>query len=281
MSLGVFLMVLGAALVHATWNALVKADGDRPTLIGVMAATQFIISVALLPFVPVPMGAAWPFVVANTVLTTGYTLLLERSYRHGDLSLVYPLARGISPLIVATVTVFFLGERLTWSSQLAVLIIGLAVTSLALTRGASGLRDLRLVGLALTTGSFIGAYTIVDGIGARAAGSASGYMVWISLLSSMMITGWAGVMRRQAIAPISRRAWGAGIASALLSYGSSWMVIVALTLAPIPMVSALRETGIVFAVVIGVVFLHERLSLARLASIAATLVGTTILKLSR
>ena len=281
MSLGVFLMVLGAALVHATWNALVKADGDRLTLIGVMAATQFIISVALLPFVPVPMGAAWPFVLANTVLTTGYTLLLERSYRHGDLSLVYPLARGISPLIVATVTVVFLGERLTWSSQLAVLIIGLAVTSLALTRGASGLRDLRLVGLALTTGSFIGAYTIVDGIGARAAGSASGYMVWISLLSSTVITGWAGVMRRQAIAPVSRRTLGAGIASALLSYGSSWMVIVALTLAPIPMVSALRETGIVFAVVIGVVFLHERLSLARLALIAATLVGTTILKLSR
>jgi drug/metabolite transporter (DMT)-like permease len=279
MSLTVFLMVLGAALVHAIWNALVKADGDRLTLIGVMAATQFILSVALLPFVPVPMGPAWPFVVANTVLTTGYTLLLERSYRQGDLSLVYPLARGISPLIVATVMVCFLGERLSWSSQLAVLIIGLAITSLALTRGASGLRDLRSVALALTTGSFIGAYTIVDGLGARAAGSASGYMVWISLLSSTVITGWAAVMRQQA--PVSRRTRNAGIASALLSYGSSWMVIVALTLAPIPMVSALRETGVVFAVVIGVVFLREHLSLARLVSIAATLVGTTILKLSR
>jgi drug/metabolite transporter (DMT)-like permease len=143
------------------------------------------------------------------------------------------------------------------------------------------LRDLRSVALALTTGCFIGAYTIVDGMGARAAGSASGYMVWISLLSSVVITGWVGVMRRRAIGPVSRRTRNAGIASALLSYGSSWMVIVALTLAPIPMVSALRETSIVFAVVIGVVFLHERLSDARLASIAATLVGTAILKLSR
>jgi hypothetical protein len=89
-------MVLGAALVHGTWNALVKADGDRLTLIGVMAATQFTFSAALLPFVPVPMGAAWPFVAANTVLTTGYTLLLERSDRQGDLSLVSARPRHLS-----------------------------------------------------------------------------------------------------------------------------------------------------------------------------------------
>ena len=274
-------MVLGAALVHAVWNALVKADGDRLTLIGVMAITQLILSVALLPFVAVPMSAAWPYVAANTALTTGYTVLLERAYRQGDLSLVYPLARGISPLIVATVAVCFLGERLTGSSQLAVLLIGLGITSLALTRDASGLRDLRSVLLALTTGCFIATYTIVDGIGARAAGSASGYMVWISLFSSATIACWVGLMRRRTAAAVSRRTRRAGIAAALLSYGSSWIVIVALTLAPIPLVSALREPGIVFAVLIGVVFLNERLSLARLASVAATLVGTTILKLSR
>jgi drug/metabolite transporter (DMT)-like permease len=192
------------------------------------------------------------------------------------------LARGISPLIVAAVMVFFLGERLTWSAQIGVLTIGLAVTSLALTRGASGLRDLPSVAIALATGCFIASYTIVDGIGARAAGSASGYMVWISLLSSASIAVWVRVVRRRrTMTLVTRRTRKAGIASALLSYGSSWMVIVALTLAPVPMVSALRETGIVFAVLIGVVFLHERLSLTRLASIAGTLVGTTILKLGR
>jgi drug/metabolite transporter (DMT)-like permease len=281
MSANVFLLVLGAALIHATWNALVKADGDRLTLIGVMSVTQFILSVVLLPFVPVPTSAAWPYMVANTVLTTCYMLLLERAYRQGDLSLVYPLARGISPLIVAAVAVWFLGERLTWSSQLAVLIIGLAITSLALTRGASGLRDLRSVLLAFMTGCVIATYTIVDGMGARAAGSASGYMVWISLFSSAALTSFVGLLRRPAATPVGRQTRIFGIASALLSYGSSWMVIVALTLAPIPLVSALRETGIVFAVVLGVVFLHERMSIVRLASIAATLVGTTMLKLSR
>src|SRR5262249_45117893 len=107
------------------------------------------------------------------------------------------------------------------------------------------------------------------------------YMVWISLLSSAVITGWGGLMRRQAAARVSRRTRNAGIAAALLSYTASWIGIVALTPAPIPLVSGLRGTGILFAVVIGVVFLRERLSIARLASIAATLVGTTMLKLSR
>ncbi|HTR86422.1 MAG TPA: DMT family transporter [Reyranella sp.] len=281
MSLTVFLMVLGAALVHATWNALVKADGDRWSLIGVMAGTQFVLSAALLPFFPIPAAVAWPYIAANTVLTTGYTLLLVRAYRHGDLSLVYPLARGISPLIVAGVMVFFMGERLTWTAQIGVLTVGLAVTSLALTRGASGLRDLPSVAIALATGCFIATYTIVDGLGARAAQSASGYMIWITILSSAVIVAFVLFRRRRSVAPIGQRTRRAGIASALLSYASSWIVIVALTLAPVPMVSALRETGIVFAVLIGVVFLHERLSLARFASILATLAGATLLKVSR
>lgn len=277
----VFAMVLGAALVHATWNALVKADGDRLALIKVMSATQLVLSLALLPFVPLPAIESWPYILANPLLTTGYTLLLERAYRSGDLSLVYPLARGVAPLIVAGISIGILGEHLGPASQIAILLIGLGITSLALTHGAAGMRDLRSVSLALTTGGFIATYTVVDGLGARAAGTANGYMAWISLFSSALIVTCTHWLRRSSRAPISRRSRNAGIAAALLSYGSSWMVIWALTLAPIALVSALRETGIVFAVVIGVVFLNERLSLARLGSIATTLIGTALLKLSR
>jgi drug/metabolite transporter (DMT)-like permease len=281
MPFDVFFLILGAALVHATWNALVKADGDRLALIKVMSITQLLLSLALLPFIQLPAPESWPYLVANPLLTTAYTLLLERAYRKGDLSLVYPLARGVAPLIVAGVSLGFLGENLTPINQLAVLLIALGITSLALTRGSSGLRDKRSIGLALATGAFIATYTIVDGLGARVAGTATGYVVCITICSSVLIIASTHWLRRNADLHISTRTRNTGIASGLLSYGSSWIVIWALTVAPIAMVSALRETGMVFAVVIGVLFLNERLSLSRLAATATTLVGAALLKFSR
>jgi drug/metabolite transporter (DMT)-like permease len=274
-------MVLGAALVHATWNALVKTDRDRLALIRVMSLTQLVLSLCLVPFVTVPAPESWPYLAASTVLCTGYMLFLNRAYQVADLSLVYPLARGAAPFIVAVVSVWFLGEQLSQTGILAILLIGLGITSLILARGAASLHDWRPILLALVTGAFIGSYTIVDGLGARAAGSAHGYMIWLSLITALLTVGcvsWLQRDRRTALSPCSRNA---GIAAGIMSYGSTWVVIWALTLAPLAMVSALRETGIVFAVIIGVVFLKERVNPARLASIALTLVGTALLKISR
>jgi drug/metabolite transporter (DMT)-like permease len=281
MPIDMFLMVLGAALVHATWNALVKTDRDRLALIRVMSVTQLVVSVCLLPFVAVPAPESWPYLAASMVLCTGYMLFLNRAYQMGDLSLAYPLARGVAPFIVAVVSVWFLGEQLSQTGVLAILLIGLGITSLTLARGAASLRDWRPIVLALITGSFIGSYTVVDGLGARAAGSPHGYMIWLSLLTALLIVGSVRWLQRGRRTPLSPRSRNAGIAAGIMSYGSTWVVIWALSLAPLAMVSALRETGIVFAVIIGVVFLKERVNLARLASIALTLVGTTLLKLSR
>src|ERR1700748_2053658 len=114
----VFALGLGRALIHATWNALMKADGDRLALVEIMAVTQFLLSLALLPLVPVPAPPSWPYVIANPALTPAYTLLLERAYRSGDLSLVYPMARGTAPLIVAGISIGLLGEQLSASSQI-------------------------------------------------------------------------------------------------------------------------------------------------------------------
>jgi drug/metabolite transporter (DMT)-like permease len=277
----VFLMVLAAALVHATWNALVKTDSNRLALIRLLSFTQFTLSLCLVPFVAAPAPESWPYLAASTVLSTGYMLFLNRAYQTADLSLVYPLARGVAPFIVAVVSVGFLGEQLGRASQLAILLIGLGITSLALARGAASLRDWRPVVLALMTGSFIGAYTIVDGLGARAAGSPHGYMIWLSLITALLIVGCVCWLQRGRRTPLSLRSRNAGIAAGIMSYGSTWVVIWALSLAPLALVSALRETGIVFAVIIGIVFLKERVNLARLASIALTLIGTTLLKLSR
>jgi drug/metabolite transporter (DMT)-like permease len=281
MPIDMFVMVLGAALVHATWNALVKTDRDRLALIRVMSQTQLVVSLCLLPFVAVPAPESWPYLAASMVLCTAYMLFLNRAYQVADLSLAYPLARGAAPFIVAVVSVWFLGEQLSQTGVLAILLIGLGITSLALARGAASLRDWRPIVLALVTGSFIGSYTIVDGLGARAAGSPHGYMIWLSLLTALLIVGSVRWLQRGRRTAVGQRSRFAGIAAGILSYGSTWVVIWALSLAPLAMVSALRETGIVFAVIIGVVFLKERVNLARLASIALTLVGTTLLKLSR
>ena len=281
MRIEVFLMIVGAALVHATWNALIKAEGDRLALIKVMSSTQFVLSLCLVPFVALPARESWPYLVASPVFNTGYMLFLNRAYQAGDLSLVYPFARGIAPLIVAVVSIGLLGEQLGHTNQIAIMLIVLGTTSLALTRGPASRPDRRAVLLALGTGGFIAGYTIIDGIGARAAGTAHGYMVWISLFTGILIVGCVQWLQQGRRVTVGQRSQRTGIVSGLMSYASSWLVIWGLTLAPLALVSALRETGIVFAVIIGVVVLKERLNLARLASIVTTLIGTTILKLSR
>ena len=161
------------------------------------------------------------------------------------------------------------------------ILIALGISSLALTRGAAGLREPRPIYLSFIAGGFVGAYTITDALGARSAGSPNGYMVWVTLLYAILVAGCFRFLQCGTHPPIAAPTRRIGVAAGLMSYGSSWLIIWALTLAPMALVSALRETSIVFAVVIGVVFLQERLSLARLASITTTLVGTTLLKLSR
>jgi drug/metabolite transporter (DMT)-like permease len=187
----------------------------------------------------------------------------------------------VSPLLVAIISIWLLGETLSFASMAAVVLIGLGIVSLALARTPGGLTDLRSICFALATGSFTASYTVVDGLGARTAGSAHDYMVWHSLLTSILIVGvvhWLQSERRPAI---SHRTRNAGVAAGVMSFGAYWVVIWAMTKAPIPLVSALRETGIVFAVIIGAVILKEAVSIYRMASIATTLIGTTVLKFSR
>ena len=281
MPVEVFLMVVGAALLHATWNAVVKSGTDRLGLIKLFCGTQLVLSLCLVPFVDVPDAASWPYLFASTVFSTGYLLLLSRAYQTGELSLVYPLARGVAPLVVAGVSAGVLGEHLSRPSLIGILLIAIGIMSLALTRGMAGLRDHRSILLALATGGLIGGYTLLDGLGARAAGSAHSYFVWVSIVAALLTMGAIHGLQPSQREPLGRRGRQAGILSGLIGYLCSWLIIWAFTLAPIALVSALRETGIIFAVIIGVVFLKERLNLARLASIATALVGATILKVSR
>ena len=281
MTLTVFAMVLAAALLHAVWNALVKVNGDRLVIVAVIMSSQTVVCLLLLPFVGLPEAEAWPYILGSAVLHNAYCLFLVMAYRYGDLSHVYPIARGSAPLIVAVASALVVGEYLSRQAALSVLLITLGVMSLALTRGASGLREGRAVLFALGTGVFIASYTVVDGMGARANGNAHVYTFWLLALHGIpfaMLTAW--VRKRRLVAQV-RRVWRSGLSAGMASLLAYWIVIWAMTLAPFALVSALRETSVVFAVLLGVVFLKERLDVVRLAAIAATLIGTVMLRTVR
>lgn len=281
MDLSVFLVVLLAALCHATWNAFVKADGDRLVFKAVMLGTSGIAALSATPFLPLPAPESWPYIAASVLLHQGYTIFLLLAYRYGDLSHVYPLARGSAPLIVAFLSLTLLGERLTGSALLAVLMIGAGIVSLSFTRGVQGLRNSWAVFFALGTGLFIAGYTVTDGAGARLAGSAHGYSAWALGLEGLPIAAFVLWRRGAGALPQIRRVWKQAVPIGLIALAAYWAVIWAMTVAPIALVAALRETSIVFAVLFGVLFLKERLSLARLAATFMTLAGAALLKINR
>lgn len=281
MSAMVFLSVLLAALLHATWNALVKVGGDKHASMTGVVIGHLPVALLFLPFVPVPDPAALSWLLAGIALHLGYQLFLIAGYSIGDLTQVYPVARGTAPLIVAGISIGFLGVTLSRPELLAIGLIAAGILSLALVRRADGTRNPREVAMALGTGGFIAAYSLVDGIGARAAGTAIGFWTWAALGNATLFCLWTaaakpGLMRRVVRdVPLMRNGLIGGTAS-FVAYG---VVIWAFTLAPIALVTALREVSIVFGLLIGVGILGERLDLPKVASTMLTLVGVGLLRL--
>jgi len=275
----VFLAVLGAAIMHAGWNAIVKVGLDRFSSILLLSMAQGGIALCLLPLFPMPLGAAWPWVAASALLHSGYKLFLIRAYEHGDLSQVYPLARGTAPLIVALVGALFLGEVMTPGKTAAVVTIALGVIVMA--RGGTGLgrHSSKALLYALGTACFTASYTLVDGVGARLAATASGFTLWMFVLDATVLTGIAvttrGSQALTRLAPELRN----GLIAGALSLGAYWIAIWAFTQAPLAQVAALRETSVMFAMLIGVVLLGERAGPWRWIAAALILSGVVMMRL--
>ena len=196
--------MLLAALLHASWNALVKIGADKHASMAAVVLGHVPVALLALPFVPTPAVDALPWLAAGVALHLGYQLFLVAGYRAGDLTQVYPIARGSAPLIVAAVSVGALGVALGRVELLAVVLIGGGVASLALVRRADGARNPRAVAMALGTGCFIAAYSLVDGTGARVAGTASGYWTWAALGNAVTFTVWTAVARPGLLGALAR-----------------------------------------------------------------------------
>jgi drug/metabolite transporter (DMT)-like permease len=281
MTTQIFLIVIAAAILHAVWNASVKDSGDKFVNMAAVILGQAPLAALSLLFVPAPMIECLPFLLAGIALHVGYQFFLPLSYKYGDLTLVYPIARGIAPLIVASISVLFLGVELNTAEFVGVLTIGAGIMSLALVRKSNGQRNGKAVVLALITGCFIASYSLVDGTGARIAGTAIGFYGWLAIGStfgySAILTLWNPDIIRQALQTRKLKGFLGGSAS----FVAFALVIWAFTQAPIALVTALRETSIIFALLIGVFVLKEKLDLLKLVSTMITVAGAVVLKFSR
>jgi drug/metabolite transporter (DMT)-like permease len=274
----VLILVLAAAVFHATWNTLVKSGGDPLTTAALLNLTSLCIGIVLLPWVGLPPPAAWPYLLATAVIHVAYFALLVAAYNVGDLGHVYPLARGSGPVYAAIFAYVFAGETLSPWGIAAIALICAAIVSLAFA-GGGRLRFLPTV-LALANGLTIGGYTIVDGMGARVSESPLGFVAWIFLLQGPVIVAFAAWRRRDRLGATLARTWRTGVLGGALSFAAYALVLWAMTLSPIAFVSALRETSVVIAAAIGTFVLKEPLGRLRIAAAATVTLGIVILQAS-
>lgn len=274
-------LVLLAALFHASWNALVKTSGDRLTVLAMLNGVGSVIAITALPFVHMPARESWVYIGASIVLHSGYYFFLIGAYRFGDLSHVYPLARGLSPLLVAGAAMLFAGELLPPLAMIGVLLACIGIVSLSFDGGLPWRNDRRPLLFALGTAVFIASYTVVDGIGVRTAGSVAGYIGWLFALDAIPIVLVAAILRRRELRWTVRTEWKKGVVGGMLALGAYGMVIWAMNLAAMAAVSALRETSVIFAALIGTLLLKERFGRLRISAAVLVAAGVIFMNIAR
>ncbi len=282
MSITVFFVVLFAACLHALWNTAVKGMKDKQNAMAAVIIGHIPFALVSIAFSPMPDWECWPYLVVGICLHFGYQIFLLNAYRFGDLTQVYPIARGVAPLLIALISLLFLGVVLSSMETLALSLIVAGLLSLAIVRKADGKRNPKAVYLALATGCMIAGYSLVDGIGARIAGTAFGFFGWLALINSLVMLVYMLGMRH--LKPSSNSfkmnphlfLLGGGI-----SYIAYALVMWGFTQAPIALVTALRETSIVFALLLGVFFLKERLDLIKVIATLLSITGAVILRLGK
>lgn len=280
MEITVFLAVIAAAFMHASWNLLVKLKLDRFLSLFLLQTLMGLMGAAMLCLFAWPSKASIPYALVSGLLHTGYNIFLARSYRKGDLSQVYPIARGTAPLLTLLVTWLVTHEQVNPLTAVGIGVLVTGIWLVAVGKSKSLHLDRTTLFFALGTSVFIAAYTVVDGLGGRASGAASGYTATVFMLDAAFL-GVAGVYMRgtgifREVAPY----WKSGIAGALLSAGAYWIVIWAMTKAPIAAVAALRETSILFVILMSAKFLQESLSWGRILGGVLVVLGAVALRLS-
>ncbi|ATA21544.1 DMT family transporter [Gibbsiella quercinecans] len=270
----IMLLTLFAALLHASWNALLRGGTDRLWSMTIMCLTIALTCAVIALFLPLPASASWAYALLSALLHVGYNLCLVRSYQSGELGQTYPIARGSSPLLVTCAAAIFAGEKIEFSTLGGITLISTGILMLAVTGSKLAMPGLKYT---LATGALIASYSIVDGMGVRLSGNALSYTVWMSTLWGVLMPALYIALRDTK----SLLCWRPGLFSAaagglvsLMAYG---IIIYAMTAAPMGAVSALRETSVLFAAVLGYLFLGETLTLRKMLACTVIAAGTLMM----
>jgi drug/metabolite transporter (DMT)-like permease len=277
MSTSVVFLALFAAILHASWNAFLRSGADRFWMMTVMNLAITIAAFPVALWLPWPAVEAWPYILGSSIFQVAYGLLLVAAYRQGELGQVYPIIRGSAPLLVTAASFWLMGEVLHPLAMFGVFCIVLGIMALAFGKARASTTSMLF---ALATGIAIAGYSTVDAIGIRLAGTRAAYIAWVFILPGIILPVaymlMRGPLRVDLRSSETRKAIGGGLVS-LCSYGT---VLIAYSMAPAGPVSALRETSVVFAAVIGWKFLGERLTPKRIlacimVAAGAILIGTS------
>ena len=277
---GVLLLVMLAAVLHASWNALVKAGDDKLVMQTLVISVHGFLAMPALFFLPLPAAASWPFLALSALVHFVYYAGVIGAYRHGDLSQVYPIARGSAPVLVAVGAWALAGEGLSLPELLGIFGVSLGIVSLTGLPGSG--RDhgeTKAIAFALMTGLTIAAYTLTDGMGVRRAGNALSYILWLFALEAVPLTAFALWRRRGRIAAAFRPHLLTGFIGSLLSGLAYGIVIWAMSVAPMAHVVALRETSVLIAAAIGSLVLKERFGRRRIVAAGIVAAGAVLLQL--
>jgi drug/metabolite transporter (DMT)-like permease len=272
------LAVIFAGVLHATWNAVAKAAPDRYAGFALIGIAQAAAGLLMAGLSDTPARASWPWIATSVVLHVVYTALLARSYALGDFNQVYPLARGTGPLIVAFVAATTLGEHLSVPQLAGVAAICGGLGTLAFAGGVSR-RQAGAIGAALLTGVSIAGYTLVDGVGVRHAGTATGYSGWLFFGMGPLVVLWVYLVRGETLWAGVAAQWRIGLPGGLISVLGYGIVVWAQTRGALAAVAALRETGVITGAVIGAVFFREKMGLPRFAAAGVVVVGVALINI--
>lgn len=279
MSAGLIGLVLLAALLHASWNALQKSAAD-PAWAKVLYAPASIVMLAPLTLlVPFPHAQVWPWLIGGSLLHLAYAVLLYWAFEHGELGEIYPISRGASPVLVTAGGAIFAGDAMS-----ALQVAGVAAVCggiLGLRRSGGRALPRKGLVLALLTAAATAGYTVVDGIGARLSDHRDGFIVWLFLINALFSGAFFWTFQRPAnlATPPPARELIKALAIPVLSMTTFAMIIVATTLGPLGAISALRETSVVFAAILGWLFLGERFSPRRIAACVTVAAGAAMVAL--
>ena len=278
MPINLFLAIILAAFLHAVWNAMVKNEDNKYLAVTAIVLGQVPVSVLIILLTPIPSVESIPFIILSALLHIGYEWYLLSAYRFGDLTKVYPIARGTAPILITIVSLIFLGVALSNFEILGIFIISLGILSLSL-QGAKGIKNRSAVIYALVTGFFIMGYSITDGYGARVSNSFLSYMGWSFILNATIFPIILKINNKsEIITKIFKEGKKIFFIGGTLSYIVYGIVIWGFTQAPIALITALRETSIIFALLIGTFFLKEKFTLLKVIATFFIFFGVALLK---